>query len=106
MKKEREDFAACMVLVRYAGFRLHEVLRIDTAIAHAALTAGFLTIKGKSGKIREVPINNAIQIELEKFFKENRPGNKLFVPREKQTHRFYRKTPSKMDLDRSGCQMP
>lgn len=62
-----------MVLVRYAGFRLHEVLRIDTAIAHAALTAGFLTIKGKGGKIREVPINNATQIELERFFKENRP---------------------------------
>ena len=85
-KAKRDDYEACIVLAKYAGLRLHEVLRIDTAIARNALKSGFIAIKGKGGKIREVPINDSIRIELEKFLKTTPAGHKLFVPPDKPTH--------------------
>ena len=86
MKVKRADFEACIVISYYSGLRLHEVMRIDTAIARAALKTGFITIKGKGGKVREVPIQETIRIEFEKFLKTTAPGNKLFVPEGKPTH--------------------
>ena len=85
-KVKRDDYEACIVIARYAGLRLHEVMRIDTAIARLALKNGYVTIKGKGGKVRDVPINETIRIELEKFLSLTPPGHKLFVPEGKQTH--------------------
>lgn len=85
-REKRADYEACIVIARYAGLRIHEVLRIDTAIAKATLKNGYFTIKGKGGKVRNVPINESIRIELEKFLKITPVGYKLFVPQDKQTH--------------------
>lgn len=85
-KYKRDDYEACIVIARYAGLRIHEVLRIDTAIAKAALRDGYIKIKGKGGKIRIVPINKSIEIELKKFLDLTPPGYKLFVPEGKKTH--------------------
>jgi len=85
-KINRDDYAACITIARYVGLRLHEVLRIDTAIARKALKDGFITIKGKGGKIRAVPINESVRIVLEKALKTTTPGYKLFVHQNKQTH--------------------
>ena len=82
----QEDHEACIVIARYAGLRLHEVMRIDTAIARAALKNDFITIKGKGGKIRDVPINENVKIVLEKFLQRTMPGHKLFVPDGVKTH--------------------
>jgi integrase len=83
---KRDDYEACIVIARYAGLRLHEIMRTDTAIARAALKNGYITIKGKGGKIRDVPIQETIRIEFEKFLRLTPPGHKLFVPEGKQTH--------------------
>lgn len=56
-----------MVLARCAGLRLHEVMRIDTAIARAAIRNGCITIKGKGGKIRKVPMTEDVRNEFERF---------------------------------------
>jgi len=85
-RANREDFEACIVIARYAGLRLHEVFRIDTAIARNALRNGYITIKGKGGLVRNVPINHTIRIEFEKFLKTTPPGNKLFAPKGTRTH--------------------
>lgn len=86
LDENHEDFAACIVLARYAALRLHEVLRLDTATARAALQCGCLTIKGKGGKVRWVPINHTVTVELERLLLQTAPGQKLFVPKGKQTH--------------------
>ena len=83
---KRDDYAACITIARYAGLRLHEVLRIDTAIARKSLKDGFITIKGKGGKIREVPINESIIAVLKESLLTTPSGYKLFVPKDKQTH--------------------
>ena len=63
----REDYAAIACLTWYAGLRIHECFRIDTAIVEQALRKNAITIKGKGGKVRTVPINESIRIELGKL---------------------------------------
>ena len=66
--------------------RIHECFRIDTAIAEQALRGNAVTIKGKGGKLRTVPINESIRIELQKFLAVTPRGHKLFVPDNVPTH--------------------
>jgi len=75
-----ECYAAIVALAYYAGLRIHECFRLDTAAAEAALRTGHLTVKGKGGKIRSVPINETIRIELRKMLAVTPRGHKLFVP--------------------------
>lgn len=105
MADGHEDFAAIACLTWYAGLRIHECFRIDTAIAEQALRENAITIKGKGGKVRTVPINDSIRIELEKFLAVTPRGRKLFVPDGVQTHNaiaqlqqyIYRVRPSVQD---------
>lgn len=77
---DREDYILAFYLARYAGLRIHECFRIDTAIARQAIREGAITIKGKGGKIRTVPINQQIISALEKCLRSTPPGSKLLVP--------------------------
>lgn len=75
-----EDFATIACLTWYAGLRIHECFRIDTATAEQALRENAITIKGKGGKARIVPINESISFELKKLLAVTERGHKLFVP--------------------------
>lgn len=86
MADGREDYAAIACLTWYVGLRIHECFRIDTAIVAQALRENAITIKGKGGKIRTVPINESIRIELKKFLAVTPRGHKLFVPDDVPTH--------------------
>ncbi len=86
MADGREDYAAIACLTWYAGLRIHECFRIDTAIVAQAFREDAITIKGKGGKIRTVPINESIRIELKKFLAVTPRGHKLFVPDDVPTH--------------------
>lgn len=77
---DRPDYILALYLARYAGFRIHECFRIDTAIARQAIREGAITIKGKGGKIRTVPINQQIISAMEKLLETTSPGSKLLVP--------------------------
>ena len=55
-------------------------MRIDTAIARQAIREHAITIKGKGGKIRTVPINQQIISALDKCLKTTPQGSKLLVP--------------------------
>lgn len=86
MADGHEDFSAIACLTWYAGLRIHECFRIDTAIANQALRENAITIKGKGGKVRTVPINESIRIEFKKFLAVTPRGHKLFVPDDMPTH--------------------
>ena len=58
MAEEREDYILALYLARYAGLRIHECFRMDTATAERALRENALTVKGKGGKVRIVPIED------------------------------------------------
>lgn len=80
MADGHEDYAAIASLTWYAGLRIHECFRIDTAIAEQALRENTITIKGKGGKIRTVPVNENICAEFKKLLTVTQRGHKLFVP--------------------------
>ena len=84
----REEFLACAVLARYAGLRLHEVLRLDTATGRSACHKGVLTVKGKGGKVREIPINEPVRSILQAALECTKSGRKLFVPEYTPTHQL------------------
>ncbi len=79
-ERDLEAYAAIACITYYAGLRIHECFRLDTAVAEAALKNNMITIKGKGGKIRSVPINETIRIELRKMLEVTPRGHKLFAP--------------------------
>lgn len=83
----RDDYLLALYLARYAGLRIHECFRIDTATARQAIREMAITIKGKGGKIRKVPINNQIVWVMEQCLKNTPPGSKLLVPGDVPTDR-------------------
>ena len=81
MAENRDDFILALYLGRYAGLRIHECFRIDTAAAEQALRENALTVKGKGGKVRTVPIEDErILMMLRKLLAQTERGHKLLVP--------------------------
>lgn len=87
MAVDRWDYILALYLARFAGLRIHECFRIDTATAEQALRENAITIKGKGGKIRTVPINEQIAIAMREQLKRTKRGHKLLVPDDMHTNR-------------------
>lgn len=86
MGEDRNDYILALYLGRLAGLRIHECFRIDTATAEKALRENALTVKGKGGKIRTVPIEDErIPMMLNKLLSTTRRGHKLLVSDDKRT---------------------
>ena len=76
-----DDYITAFYLARFAGLRIHECFRIDTAIAEDALRERAIMIKGKGGKVRTVPIEDErITMMLKKMLAKTVRGHKLLVP--------------------------
>ena len=90
----REDYAAAICLARHCGLRIHEIFRLDTATAQRAIKTGQLTIKGKGGKVRTVPLPRTAQLELEAMLRQTPRGHKLFVSDA---------TPTDLSINRFQC---
>ena len=80
LAEDRYDYILALYLARYAGLRIHECFRMDTAAAERALWENAITIKGKGGKVRTVPINEQIALALRKQMERTARGHKLLVP--------------------------
>lgn len=87
MAADRWDYILALYLGRFAGLRIHECFRIDTATAEDALKNNAITIKGKGGKIRTVPINEQLAIATREQLKRTPRGHKLLVPDDMPTDR-------------------
>lgn len=82
----KENFADLFVLAHDMGLRIHEAFRIDTASARDALRNGKLSVKGKGGKLREVPTTAACDNIFRCKLEEVAPGGKLFVAADQKSH--------------------
>ena len=75
-----EDYILALYLARYAGLRIHECFRMDTAAAERALRENTLTVKGKGGKVRIVPVeDDRITMMLQRLLEKTECGHKLLV---------------------------
>lgn len=79
------DYANAMTFARYSGLRLHETFRLDAAAARKAVRENLLTVKGKGGKIREIPLAPESRAVLADQLSRTKPGEKLFVESEERT---------------------
>ncbi|MBR3570844.1 MAG: site-specific integrase [Oscillibacter sp.] len=83
----QNHYACALAPARFAGLRLHECFRIDTATARQALREKSITIKGKGGKVRTVPIEDErISMTLRPLLAKTRNGGKLLVSDGLPTH--------------------
>lgn len=82
----KEDFVTILYFGRYAALRIHECFRIDTATAAKAIKEDVLTIKGKGGLVRTVPLEPILVQRLQFHLQQTPQGHKLFVPDSQQTH--------------------
>lgn len=84
---DREDYVLAFYLARLCGLRIHECFRIDTAIAEQAIRENSITIKGKGGKLRTVPIEDErVPMMLRMLLLITQRGHKLLVPDDKKTN--------------------
>lgn len=85
-ENSKEFRYANMVKLAYSqGLRIHEVARLDKSQLINALKEGILTVKGKGGLVRSLPLYNK---ELVQSLCDNtKNGDKVFINKEEQTHK-------------------
>ena len=71
---------------RHAGFRIHEVTRLDKEDLECALTNDYFKIKGKGGRVRKVPLKDELRDTVETLWAETEPYSKVFVDEGEKTH--------------------
>lgn len=84
--------ATIIQLARQLGLRVHEAVKIDRAAAEKAIRFGYLTVKGKGGLIRDVPLSPISAIILKSAIEQVARGEKLFVPNHLKTHQVIQQT--------------
>ncbi|OMF25633.1 hypothetical protein BK133_21315 [Paenibacillus sp. FSL H8-0548] len=86
IERGNDRITSIAILAKNEGLRIHETLKIDRSQAEKALQTNILTIKGKGGKIRDVPLSSESRRLLTDCIKEVDRGQKLFVERDEKTH--------------------
>lgn len=74
-----------VMLSSQLGLRLHEICRLDKVHLRQALQVGKITIKGKGGLVRDVPVRDKTLIQ--KLYNDTKRGNKVFIREGEQTHK-------------------
>jgi len=80
------EMALIIILGKEMGLRIHEAVRLNRTDIERAFREGFLTVKGKGGLIRQVPLNDVAITNLEVAIKHIPRGQKLFVPPDQKAH--------------------
>ena len=85
----RDDYADIATITYYVGLCIHEVCRLDTAAVEAWERTGVLTVKGKGGRVRSVPVEaGAAKQALRDRRAAVQRGHKLFVPDDTATDAY------------------
>lgn len=102
----REDIITLLYLGRYAALRIHECFRIDTATASRAIREQAITIKGKGGLVRTVPLHPILIPRLQYHLERTPRGKKLFVPDGVETHQAIKELQAFIYIHRPYAQDP
>ncbi len=92
VRLERQDVALAIKLARLAGLRIHECARLTVGHLQDALQEGEVTIKGKGGRVRRVPVSPELRVELEHILAGcgDARERKIFVAPGQKTHQVIR----------------
>ncbi|KPN89515.1 site-specific integrase [Lysinibacillus sp. ZYM-1] len=78
--------AFIIILGKELGLRIHEAVRLSRSDVERAFRESFLTVKGKGGLIRQVPLNDVAITTLEAAIQNISRGQKIFVPPSQNAH--------------------
>lgn len=78
--------ATVIQLAREQGLRVHEITRLNRSDAEKAIRNNVLTVKGKGGLVREVPLKEQTKEILKEAMATVSRGERLFVSRDEKTH--------------------
>lgn len=67
------------------GLRIHEICRLDKWHLRQALEDGKISIKGKGGLVRDVPVRDKTLIQ--QLYDNTKRGDKVFIRQGEQTHK-------------------
>lgn len=102
----QERYGDMVILSSQLGLRIHEVCRLDKSHLRQALEEGKISIKGKGGLVRDVPVRDKTLIQ--KLYDNTKRGNKVFIREGEQTHKvikniqmFIYNNQDKLAMDRS-----
>jgi integrase len=92
IRHDRQDVVLAMKLARLAGLRIHECARLTVGHLEDALQEGAVTIKGKGGRVRRVPVAPELRVELEHSLAGSggARGHKILVAPGQKTHQVIR----------------
>ena len=94
----------CAVIAREMGLRVHETTKLGTYHVEQAKKTGEITIKGKNGKERTVPVTPAAMQVLNKCSSNVSRGDKLFVGAGEKTHLVVKQIQNNINRSRSSWQ--
>ena len=88
----RQDVVLAIKLARLAGLRIHECARLTVGHIQDALKEGEVTVKGKGGRVRRVPVSPELRVELERILAGGRDAreHKILVAPGQKTHQVIR----------------
>ncbi|WP_394871280.1 tyrosine-type recombinase/integrase [Clostridium butyricum] len=81
----QERYGDMVRLSSQLGLRIHEVCRLNKSHLRQALQEYKITIKGKGGLVRDVPVRDKTLIQ--KLYNNTQRGEKVFIKQGEQTHR-------------------
>ncbi|MDU1315251.1 MAG: site-specific integrase [Clostridium septicum] len=81
----QERYGDMVRLSSQLGLRIHEVCRLNKSHLRQALQECKITIKGKGGLVRDVPVRDKTLIQ--KLYNNTQRGEKVFIKQGEQTHR-------------------
>lgn len=102
----KEDYVTLFHLARYTGLRIHECFKIDTSMARNAVRNHAITVIGKGGLRRTVPLTGDLCARLQAQAEQTPRGQKLFVAPEEQTHAAIHALQAYIWLNRGRVQEP
>jgi integrase/recombinase XerD len=90
LRRERNDIAAMIRLGSGLGLRIHEIVRLNRSDVEKALRTNQLTVKGKGGLIRSIPLTDSMLLLLRNIIVDTERGQKIFVPTDRKAHEIIR----------------
>lgn len=87
-KLDRYDIVYILLCARYMGLRIHEVIKMDRAQVESALRKHNIIVKGKGGRIREIPLSTQAEAVLMQLLERSSRGGKIFVPANMKAHQI------------------
>lgn len=99
------EVGAIAGLAYNAGLRIHECMRIDYNTASRAVDSGNLTIKGKGGLVRTVPLNSEAVSILRDSMVDKSPGDKLYINKDDKTHLVIKRVQNFINRNRDSFQI-